>query len=237
MATFVIVHGAWGGGWEWAEVAGCIRDAGQIVFTPTLTGLGERLHLGGPGTNLDTHIQDVVNVLEFEDLNDVILAGHSSGGMVVTGVADRVPDRLRHVVYIDAMIPRDNQSLLDLIGPELAGWVIDSASERGDGWHVPTPDFVDEVPVGPWARGRYVPQPIETMRQRIRLSRDVPDSLSRTFIYCTESDVSGMLEQFAQLARSTPGWRYRELPAIHDAQVTMPRDVAELLLDALNDGH
>jgi pimeloyl-ACP methyl ester carboxylesterase len=235
MAIFVLVHGAWGGGWEWATVARYLRDAGHIAYTPTLTGLGERSHLGTPETSLDTHIQDVVNVLAFEDLHDVILSGHSYGGMVVTGVVDRAPERLKHVVYVDAMIPRDGQSVFDGGGPEYAGWAVEMAAEHGGGWRIPPLDFVHDEPVGSWAKGRYVAQPIETMRQGIRLTTDAPDTVPRTFISCTESDVSDMIGPFAARARSGRGWRYRELPTIHDAQMTMPRELADLLLEALDD--
>src|SRR5690242_2869175 len=107
MATYVLVPGAWLGGWCWQRVTPLLRAAGHEVYTPTLTGLGERVHLGSPETDLDTHIQDIVNVLVYEDLRDVVLLGHSYSGMVVTGVADRVPDRLSQLVYLDAIVPND----------------------------------------------------------------------------------------------------------------------------------
>ncbi len=108
-ATFVLVHPAWFGGWCWGKVTPLLRDRGHDVYTPTLTGLGERAHLANPEISLATHIEDVVNVLEFEDLQRVILVGNSSGGMVITGVADRVPERLAQVVYLDAFVPEDGQ--------------------------------------------------------------------------------------------------------------------------------
>lgn len=231
MATFVIVHGGWGGGWEWGEVAGYIRTGEHVVHTPTLTGLGERSHLAHPTVDLDTHIQDIVNVLTFEDLHDVILVGHSYGGMVVTGVVDRAPERLAHVAYVDAMIPRDGESVFDFSGPDMAAAFIESAQADGAGWRIPPADFVTEEPVGSWARGRYVPQPIKTMRQKIRLSTAAPDTIDRTFICCTQSDVAEIIEPFAHRARSNPGWIYRELPSIHDAQMAMPRELARLLLE------
>ena len=118
MATFVLVHGGWAGGWQWREIASLLRAAGHDVFTPTLTGLGERVHLASPDVGLDTHIQDILMVLEYEDLHDVILVGYSYSGMVITGVAERAPERLAHLVYLDAYVPRDGQSLLDMLGPE-----------------------------------------------------------------------------------------------------------------------
>ncbi len=119
MATFVIVHGAWGGGWEWTPVAGLLRQRGHDVFTPTLTGLGERTHLGRD-IGLADHIADVMAVLEFEALRDVVLCGHSYGGMVVTGVADRVADCIRQLVYLDALVPTHGQAVLDLVPDEFA---------------------------------------------------------------------------------------------------------------------
>ena len=115
MATFVIVHGAWSGGHAWRWVRPRLRAAGHEVFTPALTGLGERSHLASAQVDLDTHIQDVLGVLEFEDLDQVVLVGHSSGGMVITGVADRAPQRLAQLVYLDAEVPADGQSEFDLL--------------------------------------------------------------------------------------------------------------------------
>src|SRR5713101_2147973 len=109
--TFVLVHGAWHGGWCWRRVSDRLRKAGHQVFTPTLTGLGERSHLARPDIGIDTHIEDVAKVFELEDLNDVILVGHSYGGMIITGAAEKVVDRLRHLVYLDAMVPQDGQTV------------------------------------------------------------------------------------------------------------------------------
>ena len=114
MATFVVAHGAWSAGWAWKKMRPLMRAAGHELWTPTYTGLGERAHLGHADVDLDTHIQDIVAVLETEDLNDVILIGHSYGGMVATGVADRARDRIRHLVYLDAFAPTDGQAVFDL---------------------------------------------------------------------------------------------------------------------------
>jgi pimeloyl-ACP methyl ester carboxylesterase len=117
MATFVIVHGAFGGGWEWREVASLLRARGHAVFTPSLTGFAERIHLASPQTGLETHIQDILNLLIFEDLHQVILACQSYGGMVVTAVADRMSERLAHLIYLNALVPEDGQSVFDLLPP------------------------------------------------------------------------------------------------------------------------
>jgi len=129
MATYLICHGAWSGGWSWKKMRPLLRAAGHEVLTPSYTGLGERAHLAHPLVDLETHIEDILAVIATEDLRDIILVGHSYGGMVATGVADRVPDRVRHLVYLDAFVPADGQSLQDLVGaaPVAApvdGWLI-----------------------------------------------------------------------------------------------------------------
>ena len=116
--TFVFVHGAWGGGWDYKTMEKLLEDAGHKVYRPTLTGQGERVHLNGPDVNLDTHIMDIVNVIKFEDLHDIILVGHSYGGMVITGVADRIPQKIKHLVYADAMLPEDGESVFSLTTEE-----------------------------------------------------------------------------------------------------------------------
>src|SRR3954447_6789466 len=145
MATFVLVHGAWLGGWVWKEVAALLREAGHEVYTPTLTGLGERSHLANREIGLDTHICDVVQVLEYEDLWDVVLVGHSYGGMVITSVADCVPDRLAHLVYLDAFVPDDGQSLHDLVPTDGSTRDREMARREGDGWRIPLEE--------PWCMG------------------------------------------------------------------------------------
>jgi pimeloyl-ACP methyl ester carboxylesterase len=118
MTTFVLVHGGWHGGWCWRRVAPLLRAAGHEVHTPTLSGLGERAHLAGPDTGLATHVEDVVARLEMEDLHDVVLVGHSSGGAIITGVAQRAAECLAALVYLDAFMPRPGESVLDLLRPE-----------------------------------------------------------------------------------------------------------------------
>src|SRR5215831_5722049 len=138
MATFVLVHGAWHGGWCWKKVTPLLRAAGHEVYTPTLTGLGERVHLASPKVDLTTHIQDVVNVLDYEDLHEVVLVGHSYGGVVIAGVADRVPSRVGHLVYLDAGVPHNGEGYLDLL-PNLRALIEEDSRLNGDGWRVPPP--------------------------------------------------------------------------------------------------
>src|SRR6516164_8292237 len=137
MATFVLVHPAWFGGWCWKKVAPILRGRGHEVFTPTLTGLGERAHLANREVGLGTHIEDVANVLKFEDIRDAILVGNSSGGMVITGVADRMPERIAHVVYLDAFVPEDGHSLFDIVPSERSEPIHELVQKEGNGWLVP----------------------------------------------------------------------------------------------------
>src|SRR5215207_8131279 len=173
MATFVIVHGAWSGGHAWRGVRPLLRGAGHEVFTPALTGLGERSHLASAQVDLDTHIQDVLGVLEFEDLDQVVLVGHSSGGMVITGVADRAPQRLAQLVYLDAEVPTDGQCEFDLLPPEERAGYQQAVTTNGQGWQIPRRSLSHYQGLDAklrWAMSRMVPQPINTLTQPLRLT-------------------------------------------------------------------
>src|SRR5262249_14599804 len=135
--TFVLVHPAWHGAWFWKKLAPLLRDRGHAVFTPTLTGLGERSHLARPDIGLGVHVTDIVNVLEHEELHDIVIVGDSSSGSVVTGVADRVPEQIAFVVYLDAFVPEDGQSVFDLVAPERRQVFETLVKTEGDGWRVP----------------------------------------------------------------------------------------------------
>src|SRR6476469_10004163 len=133
--TFLVCHGAWSAGWAWKKMHPLMQAAGHRLITPTYTGLGERVHLANPSIDLDSQIEDVMNVIKYEDLRDIVLIGHSYGGMVATGVADRARDKVRQLIYIDAFVPEDGQSLLDL--NEVARPRMQELSKSGDGWRVP----------------------------------------------------------------------------------------------------
>jgi pimeloyl-ACP methyl ester carboxylesterase len=141
MVTYVFLAGGGYGGYIWKEVASRLRARRHEVFTPTFTGLGERAHLASPQIDLDTHVHDILGVFEFEDLHDVILVGHSYGGMVMTGVAQHIPHRLAHLVYLDALVPQDGQSVLDIIGPFWSARFEERARTFGDGWRLPPPSL------------------------------------------------------------------------------------------------
>lgn len=234
MAKFVIVHGGFGGGWEWIEVAKELRTRGHEVFTPTLTGMGERSHLG-PRVGLATHVEDVVAVLKYENLWGAVLCGASYGGMAVTGAADRVPDRIKLVLYIDALVPRNGQSGVDLLPSAFGDIVRAKADSQGHGW-VPVPDAIlppeDLIPEE--RRRGYVarlgPQPVATFTEPIRLTGAI-DLLPRAFVRCTGAtlDVGGdPIAPFAAQAKSE-GWLYRELVAPHDPHLFDPAGTAAVL--------
>jgi pimeloyl-ACP methyl ester carboxylesterase len=242
MATFVLVHGACHGGWCWRKLIPLLRGAGHEVYTPTLTGLGERAHLGNPEVGLATHVQDIVKMLEYEDLTDVVLVGHSYAGMVITGVAHAVPGRLAHLVYLDAFVPEDGQSMLDLGPPERREAMPRRVREEGDGWllpslvPVPWEQFVrdvylvtDEAEVA-WLTARLGPQPFKTFTDPVSATNPAAAALPRTYIRCRDYPNPAFDRFAAQAATPGSGWRHHLLPTSHDAMVTMPRELATLLL-------
>jgi pimeloyl-ACP methyl ester carboxylesterase len=234
MATFMLVHGAFHGGWCWKKVLPLLRAGGHEVFTPTLTGLGERAHLLTPTTNLQTHVQDVTAVLEYENLSRVVLVGHSYGGMVITAVAERVPERLRHLVCLDAFVLGDGQALFDLITPEGRARHHDMARTSEDAWRIP-PFSLEDLGVTAaddvkWMRPRLGPQPLQAFVQPVHLTNRTARALPRTLISCTVEQLPGHAA-LARRVRAEPGWRYREIATGHDAMITAPQAVAALLME------
>jgi pimeloyl-ACP methyl ester carboxylesterase len=235
MATFVLVHGAWQGGWAWKRVRPLLAARGHDVFTPTLTGAGERRHLAGPDVGLETHITDVLNVLRWEELSDVVLCGHSYGGMVISGVADRVPERIRSLVYVDAFVPRDGQSTVDQMSPEATQLVREGARTAGDGWRIP-PFSAARFKIAPenqeWVDRQCVPQPLRTLEEKIRLTGALDRITKRTFILATEYQPSAF-HGIAERLRHDPAWRVTALDCGHDIMVDKPRELADMLLSAV----
>src|SRR5580658_10186892 len=169
LAIVVLAHGGWSAAWAWKKVRPLMAAAGHQFFTPTYTGLGERAHLASPSNDLETHIQDVLGVLTFEDLREVVLVGHSYGGMVATGVADRARDRVAQLIYIDAFVPRDGQSLLDLNAP--ARERMRELAKAGDGYRVPPNPTPPDTPPADlaWLTERRVDMPIKCFETKLRL--------------------------------------------------------------------
>jgi pimeloyl-ACP methyl ester carboxylesterase len=229
MATFFVVHGAWSAGWAWKKMPGPLRERGHAIVTPTCTGLGERAHLARRAIDLETHIEDMLGVLEFEDLRDVILVGHSYGGMVATGVAGRVPERIAQLVYLDAFVPQAGQCLFDLVSPEVSRTMRRLAAETGEGWQVPPNPMPPDTPEADlaWAVPRRRPQPIGTFAARLDL-RGEP-SIPRTYIYCTRAASGDTFRPFAERARRESDWRCFEIDASHNPHITAPEALADLL--------
>ena len=230
--AFVLVHGGWHGGWCWKRVAPKLRAAGHEVFTPTLTGLGERSHLGGAPVNLDMHISDIVHVLEAEELSDVILVGHSYAGMVITGVADRLESRLRALVYLDAFVPEDGRSLMDYIAPERRAALARAGEAAGTLDPLPVKLLgVTDPADAAWLARRLMPQAYATFIQPLTLAQGGGARLPRSFVYCS-SPPSGSFGQFAERLRHDPAWRFYELKTGHDCMITDPDGAAHVLLEA-----
>jgi pimeloyl-ACP methyl ester carboxylesterase len=230
MTTFVLVHGAWHGGWCWNRVGRALKQTGSEVYTPTLTGLGERAHLASREVDLETHISDVLGVLEAEDLADIVLVGHSYGGIVITAVADRAAQRIAHLVYLDAFAPRDGQSLYDCVPAEVKTHFEDQARIGGDGWRVPvaavSAPFLglkhqDDVR---WVMPKLTAHPIRTFREAVRLGATLPP-LPRTYIKCIGDKPLGQPKTLQADGMDD----YHELRTGHDAMVTAPQDVVDLL--------
>jgi pimeloyl-ACP methyl ester carboxylesterase len=220
-STFVLVHGAWHGGWCWKKVAPLLRAAGHDVYTPTLTGLGERAHLATPGTDLETHVADISAVFFYEDLHNVILVGHSYGGMVVGGVAPRVVTRLAGVVYLDAFMPEDGKSLADYakFEPPQGVWRVPVPERR---WGVTNPEDLA------WMEARLTEHPVRALMQPARIESDIAARVPHTYIRSSESPQTA---EAAERAKRR-GFKIRELlSAGHDAMITRPADVAKLLAE------
>lgn len=235
MASIVLAHGAWSAAWAWKKMRPLLRDAGHDFFSPTYTGLGQRAHLARPDVDLSTHIEDVTGLLEFEDLKDVVLLGHSYGGMVATGVADKARSRVARLIYLDAFAPRDGQSLFDLVGPKAEGNMRAGAEKHGEGWKLPVnpmpPDTApDDVA---WASPRRRPQPIKTFEQKIRLtSTEAPPP--RHYIYAKKNMPGDAFRQFGERAKSEAGWKYYEIDSSHNPHITCPDVLMKLLADIMD---
>jgi pimeloyl-ACP methyl ester carboxylesterase len=203
-----------------------------------LTGLGERAHLLdvlGPRVDLETHVADIVGLLEYEDLRDAVLVGHSYAGMVVAGGADRAAERVSQLIYLDAFVPADGQSLFDLLAPERRAHFQEQARDDGGGWRVPPPSpaalGITDQAQARWVAARLTVQPLRTFEQPIALAGAPPATrLPRTYVHCTDSPVASSFAPFAARLRGAAGWRYHELATAHAAMVTQPAAVAEVLL-------
>ncbi|MBV8791278.1 MAG: alpha/beta hydrolase [Pseudolabrys sp.] len=228
--TFVLVHGAWHGGWAWTRVVERLRAKGHAVYAPSLTGLGERAHLLHPDVDLSLHIEDVLGVVHYEDLSDVVLVGHSYGGNVISGVAEKVGGKIRSLIFVDAFIPDDGQSVLDIVQPAVAN-AIRAAAARGDKT-VPVRDaaaFLVNEKDRAWVDRLANPQPIGTFLEKIKLT-GARDQLPRAYVRATGYANVAFDAAFARA--KAEGWRTYEVDCGHDIMINEPDRLTEILIEA-----
>ena len=240
MTTYVLVHGAWGGAHGFRYLRGPLRAAGHEVFTPSLTGIGERAHLASPQVDLTTHVTDVVNTILYEDLDGIVLLGYSYGGMVVTGALEHVADRVAHLVYLDAFKPEHGQSLRDLSGAPYQPPAVGPGSD----WLVePVRRPLDDPGKADWFGARRSPHPVGCFTEPARLARPLEDfPFTRTYVKATQEPraVPGntgpgtgnsAFWRAAEHAKGNPAWRYREIDTDHMIPINKPAELTELLLE------
>ncbi len=236
MARFVLVHGAWHGGWCWSRVLPLLRAAGHEAYAPTLTGLGERAHLLSAEVGLATHVDDVVNLIRCEELDEVVLVGHSYAGVVITGAADRLlqsdAGAIAHLVYLDAVVPLSGEGWSSQHPPEVAKARIDAA-RAGGGVSIPPPDSAvyglndaDRA----WVNRRLTPQPLRAYHDTLDFDAARVGRLPRTFIDCTDPALP-VVDVMRARVRQDTGWRVVELATGHDAMVSAPQALAAVLLE------
>lgn len=234
--SIVLVHGSWHGGWCWSRVGPYLAEAGFEVHAPSLTGHGDRSHLVSPSVGLSTHIEDVANLILWNDLTDVVLCGHSYGGMVISGVADRLAARIAALVYIDAHVPRDGQSMMDLVTAEVRERLRRRAGEEGFGWLMPptaaeffgTTDAADRA----WIDRMCTPMPLKCYEEAVALSGEW-DKVPRKLYLRMVEHRRPYFDAAADARRGKPGWTVVELPAAHNVMITHPELLASALTSEL----
>ncbi len=237
MSNFVLLHGAWHGAWCWTRVADRLRAKGHRVTTPNQTGVGEKSHLISDQITLDTFVLDVINHITHEELDDIILVGHSFGGLPISGVADRIPEKIRHLVYLDSLILQPNKTLFSTYPPEeverrkamvaaregLGRFGLPSGTAASFGMVPGTPDEA-------WVQRRLTDQPMSLYSSPLNLKNPVGNGLPRTYIHCTKPSIV-LLEPMRQWVREQDGWDWKELETGHNAMITAPDELTEMLLD------
>ncbi len=233
---YLLVHGAWHGGWCWRDVAARLRERGHQVLTPTLTGLGERAHLLTAATGLDTCVADIAAVIESEEWQDLILVGHSFAGPVISGVADRMPERLQQLVYLDALVVQHGQSALSLFPPDVQRERSRTIDPEGLRMAIPAPEKfgVHDPAQQAWLKRRLTPHPLKAYTDALQLQHPLGNGLRKTYIAVTDPWYPP-LAKVREWVRAQPDWECRELAAGHDAMLTSPDALAEML-DALGTG-
>jgi pimeloyl-ACP methyl ester carboxylesterase len=229
--TYVLVHGGFHGGWCWRAVSDMLRDRGHAVYTPTQTGCGERAHLLSASITLDTFVDDIANVLLWEDLHDVVLVGHSFGGSAISGVADRLPERIGLLVYLDAVVLQNGQTMFDLLEPDVIARRMRSAQDHGGVAIGPPPTAIfgiSDPAQAQYVRDHLTPHPLGTFTSPLRLSHPVTNGRPAVYVHCTEPLYAGV--QGSRDWVKAHGMRSVELRTGHDAMVMAPQLLADLLL-------
>jgi pimeloyl-ACP methyl ester carboxylesterase len=232
-ATYVLVHGAWHGSWCWKRVRERLQSAGHNVFTPTLTGLGERSHLNSPAVNLSTHIADIVNLVQWEELSDVVLCGHSYAGCVIIGVADQIPERIKALAFLDAFVLENGESFMNIVPAEIAQAIRDQAKAAGEGWKInPIPAHllgVRDPHNAAWIDAQCTPQAIATLEELIRLTGNLEHIQDIAYVFPTECHSNLLVSHERVKAK---GWKMRTIDnSAHEMMITHPRELAEFLLE------
>ena len=234
MATYVLVHGAWHGGWCWRRTSDILRAAGHRVFEPTLSGVGARAREATPSIGVYAHAADVAGLVEMEEIDDIILVGHSYGGMVVTAAAEEIAARVETIVYLDAFVPKDGEALVTHLPPDRVQGMIAGAMEEGDGWRVPAPHpsyfGVKKQEDIDWIVRRCTPQSLLTFMQPVR-SAAPAQSIARKVYIRAEGHPGLTFAPFGEMAKATPGWDYRAVACGHEAMIEMPQELAGILQD------
>lgn len=230
--AFVLVHGAFHGSWCWQKVSKQLRADGDLVYTPTLSGLGEHQNILNSKVDLNTHITDIVNLILAEDLHNVILVGHSYAGAVIAGVADLIPERLSKLVFLDAMLMKNGQSALDVSPKDIRENFIKSAMQFDKGLSLPflSAEFfgITDAHDVTWVNERLTNQPFRTFTQPLVLKHPYGNQLPLTYIACTNPELRA-IKPFAEETKTSKDWKYLELKTGHDAMITMPAELARML--------
>ncbi|MBV8213419.1 MAG: alpha/beta hydrolase [Verrucomicrobia bacterium] len=231
--TFVLVHGAWHGAWCWRRVISILRSAGHTVFAPTLTGFGERVHLIRPDLTIEDFATDIVNVITAEELNDIILVGHSFGGNPISVVADRAPERLKQLVYIDTVLLQNGESAFSRLDPSIVAQRIELAEKSSGGLTIPPPSpeafGVTDAADAEWLRRQLTPLPLNCYRAPIHLKHPLGNGVNKTYIACTNPVYHPAVPTHEWVKMQTD-WHYVEISTGHDAMVTSPEGLSETLI-------
>ncbi len=233
--TFVLAHGSWHGGWCWKRVADRLRAAGHYVETPSYSGMGDRVHLLNESIDIETFVQDIVNVIDHNDYEDVILVGHSFAGVVISGVADRIPGKLRHLVYLDSLILESGKNSFSMYPPDEAAARIDAAKKASGGLAVPPPSALPAVwGLTPgsadyeWVLKHLTPQPLKSYTTAVTLKNPIGNGVPRTYVECVQPQ-HPVLAASRELVSRQSGWKRLRLNAPHDCMVTHPDEVTNIL--------